>query len=231
MKERSRKTGRQILITAIGLAVVLGCLGTSLASAGDVPKRLKREMAFMEDLLSDVLVESPYWLVSSGGPTSAFYLDGFGVILNMQASLVGGSRNFDFGGIKIFGRRLSSHVWDWDDDDDYYYDDDDEDEDEDWDEDKAYSRWSKRRRARAEKCYTRGKEELQEYLLECGDLVEQLGDNDWVAITARLKDHRYFRKIKTSHLMIRAKAGDLRNYASGGMDDDQMMDRMEIEEY
>ena len=194
----------------------------------------------MEELVSDVLVDSPYWLVGWGGPNHGIYLEDVGVIFSFEASLVTSSRWHDDDHGLRFLSRLGKNIvfWDdhdddWDDDwdDDDYWLDDDEDEDEDEEDREAYRKLRSHRTKRSERCYERGKRELREALAESAEILEELGDDDWVILAVALEDHRHFRRNHLSRLILKARMSDLRAYESGQIDAKQMSERMIEQEY
>jgi hypothetical protein len=213
------------------LVLFAGWAGVQSATAQEPSKKLQREIGLMEDIISDMLVDSPNWLVSSGGPNQGIYLASYGVIFSMEASLTGGqwSGNGSWSLLRSLGiRSHRGHVivnWDdedWEDDDSSAKKADDED---------AYDRWRANRKKRDDRCYARGKEELHEVLMDAGDMLTQLKDDDWVVLAVALSDHRYFRRNKLERLTVRAKMGDLRARAAGTINAEQLAARIVEEEF
>lgn len=203
-------------------------------AAQEMSKKMQREIGMMEEYISDLLIDSPYWLVSSGGPNQGIYLPGYGLVFSLEASLTSGQWSDSRGWSLLRGLGIRSHghdvIVDWDDED---YDDEDDDaiERDDKDNEDAYDRWRANRKKRDDRCYARGKEELREMLMDAGDLLTQLKDEDWVVVAASLGDHRYFRRNKLERLVLRARMSDLRARAAGTITADQLGTRIVIEEY
>ncbi|MFC1572121.1 hypothetical protein ACFL6M_00835 [Candidatus Eisenbacteria bacterium] len=217
-------SGKRLLMVGIGLVLVLSWIAIDFAAAGEVTKRTKRNIRIMEEIISDVLVESPYWLVSSGGPTTGVYVDGFGVLFTFEASLVSGS---SYGKHRLGFLKDFTFIWNDDEDDDEYYDDDDED----LEDDEAYAKWRERRKKKASKCYAGGKEELREVLLDCDDIFTELAASDHIVIAAALDDNRYFRKNKLSRLVMKVRVSDLRAFEAGSINETELASRLLEEEY
>ncbi len=231
MRHLTTPSKGRLLVAAAALLACWSLTGWSDATAQDVPRKLEREIFLMEEIISDVLIDSPYWLVSSGGPNHGIYIDGFGVLFSLEASLTSGSFWHDDGGWsllrKLGWRRHSDRIIiDLDDDDEYWDDEDYDDEDED-----AYDRYRSRRKERDERCYERGRGELREVLADTGDILSELNDQDYVAIAAFLEDHRYFRRNKLSRLFMKVKMGDLRAYHDDHISLEELESRIVVEEY
>lgn len=220
----TKPLGRRFLVAAVGLVLLLAWVGTDTAAAQEVSKKLERQIAHMEDIISDVLIESPNLLVSSGGPTFGIYVDGFGVILNLETSLV--SSNHWRDGISFLRGIGRGRIVLYDDDDDYWDDEDWDDEDPDDEDDEAYKRWRDRRKARSERRYDRGIQELREALLESGDILDELADDEYVAIAVFLEDHRYFRRHRISRAFMKVKMSDLRAHADGRISYEELASRL-----
>lgn len=225
------------LACLIGLVFITGVLAPVNAQEGDVPRKLSRKISVFERILSDVLHDSPYWLISGSQPAHGIYLDGFGAMFCFEASLVSNQwsigRNFisnlrdyridiDDDGIVIIGDK----------DDDYRVivdgdelDDMDEDEMEEYLADLKDSR--KKRVKKETRRYERGKEELMEVLIDYGDNLPGMKDDDWIAIAAFLDGDNYFEDNDCEHLVIKAKYGDLK----AGLGEEEMMKRIVVEEY
>ena len=235
MKKHMTRSGRLAIALGTLLAVVL--ISSTTADAQDVPKKLKRQMHIVESLLSEVLIDSPYWLVNSGGHVNGFYQDEYGAIFTLEVSLVGGDSNFFFGDKFSLGSvRVESHgnrvvVYNDDEDDDIYWEDEDDDDDDD-DEDDALSKKYRSRRLRSSaRRYEKGKAELRETLIDYGESLAGLKENQWVTIAACLSDHRYFRDNKISRLILKAKVKDLRAHGDGNITFDEMNSRIVEEVY
>jgi hypothetical protein len=225
MEQKRITACRRWIAAASGLILALGLVAVDSAMAGDVSRRMERDINLMEEIVSDLLVESPYWLVSSGGPAYGVYVDGFGVIINFRASLVSGSSwSRKRHGFSILGGLFKDRIIIHDDDDDDYYDDD-------FDDDEEYEKWRDRRKRRESRCYEKGKQELYDLLTDVGDLLDELGDEEWVAMAVFLEDHRYFRKNKLSRLFLKVRAADMRALEAGRITTEEFTQRVVEDEY
>ncbi|MCK4413991.1 MAG: hypothetical protein KAY32_10635 [Candidatus Eisenbacteria sp.] len=227
------------LVLAAALIVTVGIAYSSAATAGEPSKRLQREVRIMEELVSDVLVESPYWLVSWNGPNHGTYIEDLGVIFCLEASLVSDRRwHDDDRGLRILSR-LGKHMFFRDDKDDDWDDDwldEDEDDDADRDDDAAedddaYRKLRSRRAQRSERCYERGKRELRETLTDGTEMLSELADDDWVILSVSLEDNRFFRRNHLSRLILKARMDDLRAHEAGRIDAEQLNERIIEMEY
>ena len=79
--------------------------------------------------------------------------------------------------------------------------------------------------------YKKGKAELVQALLDYGDTITSLRDDQWIALAAFLKDSGYFLDNRISRLVLKAKARDLRDYAAGKIPESDMRRRIMEEEY
>jgi hypothetical protein len=238
--ERGLGRGIARAIPVIALStVLLAALSIPAGAENDVVSRkMLRQLGVMEKIIDQVLIDSPNFLVSGGDNTRGLYLEEFGVLLSFEASLVNkGSWDIGrWGGFQIEedkeGRKvivipgLS----------------DDEDKDKDKDTGKGEPEeensegsdrlsWRDRFKGDESKLYDRGKDEIRGVLLDYGDTVSQLRDDQWLAIAAFLKDSDYFLENKISRLVIKAKMSDLRAYAAGKISEKEMIGKLVEEEY
>jgi hypothetical protein len=220
---RGRLLGMRLLMLA-AVVFMLGSIAAAPAWGGELPKKLNREIRIVQELFNDVLIESPNWLVGVGGPANGIYVDGVGVIVGFEASLVGrgtftiGHRH---GLLRLLGGSVIIRENDGDDED---YDDEDAD-----DNDGGF--WASRHEKRAERRYTSGKEELREALLDCGEALTQLQAADWVIVTVFLTDDDYFKDKKISRYCLKIRASDLRAAADGTLSREQAVTRIVEQEY
>jgi len=89
----------------------------------------------------------------------------------------------------------------------------------------------KRVQDREEKLYERGKQEMVDFLLDYGDAIEALRDDQSIEIVAYFRDHEYFAARDFSHFSVRAKVGDLRAYANGALSEAAMTEKIVKVEY
>ncbi len=220
-------------------------------ASGEVPRKLKRQIAVMEKVVNDVLLESPHILVYSQDPAHGVYLEEFGVLFLFEASLVENDRDEDWGRwwkewgkawsdnfrVERDGNKIIIHSDPDDDDEDHDHEDNGDDSDthdHEWGEDMSaedWEAWQRKREATEARSYAEGKEELTLSLLDYGDTLTGLADDQWVGIAAFLKNADFFAEKKISRLILKAKMGDLRAYAEGTLTEEQMLERIIEEEY
>ena len=222
MRYQNKHSGGFLAAVAVTLIVAFGWIAVTTASA-DVPRKLQRQIEIMEEAVSEMLIDSPNWLVSHGGPAYGVYLDAYGAVFGFDASLVSSGRHGihigDFSIRRLFSR---DHV--------VIYDDDDWD-DEDWDDDdEAYKKWRSKRKARDARRYERGKDEMRELLLDFGATID-VADNEWVALVACLENDKFFRRNKLHRFVIKAKGKDLKQYDDGKLSLEEAEKRLVEEEY
>lgn len=241
---RGRLTG----VLWVSLALLVCSPVASFGQSGSVSKKLLRQIGVMEKIIGQVLVDSPNFLVSGRGDVRGTYLEEFGVLLTFEASLVGKDSWGEYddwrGGYRVEtdknGRTViilpdgqDEEDWaDYDEDDDDDYDDDyDEDDYDDKDDSKRSRSWSSRKNRAERRLYTRGKIELRDTLVDYGDTLSGLKDNQWVAVASFLRDSSFFIDEKISRFILKVKMKDLRAFASGSMDEEELRKRLVEEEY
>lgn len=208
-----------------GLAVLLIPCGPARAQdddEGPVGRRMKRQIGVLESIVDQVLLDSPNFLVSSSRNAHGLYLDGFGVLVTFEASLV------DTEGWGDWGNKFRMET---DKDGRTIVIIPDPDEDDDERDDDEGSSWIERHRRREARLYSNGKQEMVETILDYGDTVTSLADEEWLAIAAFLKDSDYFMESRISRLIMKARMKDLRSYAEGKISEEEMVARFVEEEY
>lgn len=226
-----------VLRGALALGVTL-LIVPAVATAQDaaVPKRLDRKINVMEKVLNEVLRESPHWLVGGGGDyTRSIYLDEFGVIFSFDASLVNhdiDGVNIDFEGLS-FLQDLKNIRIERDGDKVVVFRDTDKDGEQDKEEEKGLTieELREKREKREADRYEQGKDELIETLLDYGDTLTELRNDQYVAIAAFLENISLLEEDEITHLLIQAKVNDLRQLGEGTITRDQMLSRIRIKEY
>ncbi|HET9232652.1 MAG TPA: hypothetical protein VFP10_00765, partial [Candidatus Eisenbacteria bacterium] len=78
--------------------------------------------------------------------------------------------------------------------------------------------------------YEKSKTELKLTLMDYGETLTGLRDDQWVGIAAFF-DNDYFDERSTDTVIIKAKMSDLRAHSAGTVNDQQMASRVTIEEY
>ncbi|MFN0152167.1 MAG: hypothetical protein ACKVU1_15805 [bacterium] len=214
-------------LALIIFAVLFAAPVPASADKTSASKKLLREIDIMERTLDDVLVDSPYILVSSHEVTKGVYVPEYGVIFTFDMNLVA-SRHDEW---RWFGSNIDIDEHDdrivirrhgrWDDDDD--------------DADKGKNKkdkksWWERREADSKKCYERGKTEIIDAVLDYGDMMTALSDDHWVLIAAALDRNEYFSDLGLSQYIVKARMGDLRAHTAGTLSRDAVIARLVIEE-
>jgi len=216
--------------TVIVVAALLVALTAVRAFAVDPPesRKMSRQLAVMEEIIDQVLLDSPNFLVFGRENTSGLYVKDVGMIFTFRASLVGKDME-------------EIRKWSWpfevktEDGKTVIVIPDEESEsdtvDEEAGEEESGRSWKERRLSRHDRLYRRGKTELVDVLLDYGDTLTTLKDGQWVVIVARLVESDYFKENKMSHLILKAKIGDLRSFTGEKISEKQMVERIVEEEY
>jgi hypothetical protein len=199
---------QRVTIRILGLAVAALLLTGVLATAQAGPEdRMDRQIRVFEKALDTMLVDSPNWLVANSEPSFGYYLDDHGVVFSFRASLVS-DWDWDEPGRWLGLFKSRKHR--------------DRDDDDDWDRD--------REAKRQERLYERGKEEVLLTLLDFGEILTTIGDNEVIEISVKLRDAYYFRENDLRRLEVRARASDLRSYYDGRIDEKEAMEKIQVEE-
>jgi hypothetical protein len=209
------------------LPVILLLAGSAVEVLAQSPansKKMKREIEVMENILDQVVIDSRNVLVPSRHSVHGVYLPEFGVLFTTEASLLtrdwehnnwGG---FNWRNVEHKGDRIIIHKDDWDDEDDDRNDNDGR-------------TWRQRLAAREEKLYAGAKEELIDALIDFGDTVSSLRDDEWIGLTVHLGDSELFRDRKISTYTIKARMGDIRAHSRGTLNRTSMMNNLVQSEY
>ncbi len=197
------------------------------AGPGDSDKlsrKTERQIAAFERMVDEALVDSPNFLVPSRDEARGIYMDGYGLIVSFETTLVGERWDWD-------GRNAWWNGWLGDDHRDVIVVDRDwADDDDDDDDQVASKKWRDRDLARQERRYTRGKTELVDVFLDHAELLSSLADTDWVELQASLRGAPYFRKQGLHRLVMRAKMADLRAFSDGKLTEDAMIQKIQTKE-
>jgi hypothetical protein len=195
-------------------------------------KKLTRELAIMEKIIDQMLLDSQNFLVYSQPETRGLYLEEFGILFSFQASLVNRKdKNFNWNDFKIEsddkgnitvipGKNKNK--------------DDQGDEDEEAPDEttqRLIKKWEQSQQSREAKLYAQGKAEILDVLLDYGDTITSLRDDQWLAIAAYLKGSDYFMNNKISRLVLKARAGDIRAYGAGRLSKQAFLAKVVEEEY
>lgn len=225
-----KRTAMLLSVVALGSIAISNHAGAQ--SSPIQTKKLTRELAIMEKIIDQMLLDSGNFLVYSQPETRGLYLEEFGVLFSFQASLVnrnGDGNNFDFNfndyeveddGDKITIRKK-----------DKTKEKDTSDEDDEATESRLKRTWEKSQKTREARLYTQGKAEVIDILLDYGDSIESLKDGQWLAIAAYLKGSSYFLDNKISRLVLKARMGDIRAFSAGKISRESMLSKVVEEEY
>jgi hypothetical protein len=213
------RSPRGVRLPAAAGALLLALAWVLPAGAAEISAKLQKQIKLIEQVISEVIVESPNWLVSSGGPVTGTYLEGYGAVFSFDASLVGSKSSGTSWG------KLGKGFIVWDDKKEKFTFESDEKTDE---EESLRDRKDKREDRR----YERGKEELAEALIDYADALSELADEEWVVLVVALdEDHDYFQEQDLHRLILKAKVGDLKRHAAGSLADSELASRIAVEQY
>lgn len=235
IRSRAKRITSTFAIAAGLILTTSGVLDDAAhAQEGHVSDKMKRQINLMEEIIDEVLIESPYLLIFGGDPTHGVYLEGFGALFGFEASLV--DREWDW---KEFPWLRNKFRIETEDGKIIIYRDEDEDKDKDNDKDdeiviesdEDVEDWLENKEADEMKTYESGKGELVDVLADYGETLTRLKDDDWVAIAAFLRDADYFSSRKISRLILRVKMSDLRAHAQDRLSRDDLLERIVQEEY
>lgn len=226
---------RRYRALSAGLAILASLTTVPASADGTLTHKLKRKISVMEKIIDEVLEESPYLLIRTDDPAHGLYLDEFGVLFTVEASLV--SEDFlDIDGLS-FLRGLRDLRIESDGDRIIIMPGDDEDEDEDeYDEEISSEAMTledlrARRTLREDQRYERGKEELIDALIDYGETLTELRDDQWIALAAFLEGHDFFRTNKMSRLLLKLEMKDLRRISREQLSVEEARGFVVIEEY
>jgi hypothetical protein len=186
-------------------------------------KRLQRQIEVMERITSQMLVDSPNFLVSGSHAARGLYIDGFGVLISFNASLVEKNRDWDWLWDKFNIRRDGGRI--------IIDPDDVEDEEDARDMIRNYREWKEKSVGRQGELYSRGKQEIMDLVYDYGESLTRVPDDEWLTFAVFLRDDEFFDSEEISRLVIKAKMRDIRAVAGGDLTQEQLEARMEVQEY
>jgi hypothetical protein len=241
-----RDVSKWAILVAIPLTMLVHLVAQSLAAETVESRKMKRQVAVMEQVLDQVLVDSPNFLVPGRDNTRGIYLPEFGALFTFEASLL--QKDWDLTSFGHFNFEVDDQgdkviIWqdkdkDGEMDEDAEAAEDAEEAEEHAKEAAEEARKSKERAKRLAKklasqedIYDRGKKEILDVLLEYGETLSGLGDEQSIGIVGFLKDSKYFTENKISRLVMKAKMRDLRAYTSGQLTEQAMIAKVVQEEY
>jgi hypothetical protein len=211
------------LAGAIG---TIALLGSATAQAGPGDRKTDRQIEIFETVLDEMLVDSPNWLVQGHRNARGRYKSGEGVRFIFDAGLVNGEFGNSWWGGFSKGKLRFGRDHDWGDWDDW-----DRDDDETRDERRERRQeWRDRELTRQERIYKRGKTEVVDVLMDFGDVLTTVPDNEWIEISIDLERAEYFWEKDLRELNVRVKMADVRAYADEKIDEKKFVERIEIKE-
>jgi len=211
---------------AAALALV-ACAAAALAlpavlAGGPGDTKIHRQIGVMEKIIDKVLLDSPNFLVHGGENTRGLYLEEVGALFTFDASLT--NADFDVKGyLKSLGQRFETRT---DEDgntviilkNDKKKGDEDEEDEPDALENLPGD------------TFDRGREELIQTLLDYGETLTSLQDNQSIIIAAFVQGAELARGRGVSQVVLRARMADVRAHADGKLSEREMRSRVTIEE-
>jgi hypothetical protein len=204
-------------------------------------KRMLRDITVLEKIIDEMLLDSRNLLIyTAGGVTHGLYIDEFGVLFSFEASLVDRTEMpIDFEHEYEFQTDEHGNVIL---------------KKKDGKKGKRPDAptpptpptpprpgetpkgagpraWVDRQAGKQAKLYELGKTEIIDTLIEYGDSMSGLRDNQWLCFAAFLKNSDFFLDNRISRLVVKARMSDLRSYAQGRIDRKAMIARVVQEEY
>jgi hypothetical protein len=217
---------------AVAGALLIGLTAAPEVFAVDSPtsRKMARQIEVMEQIIDQVLIDSPNFLVRGRDNARGLFIKDFGMLFTFEASLV--EKHHDF--LKEFSWGRGFRIEEKDDGTVIIIPRDDRGSEEEIDpaeiRDEA-KKLRKRRDSRQEKLYLRGKTEFVDVFLDYGDTLTTLEGPHWFAIVAYLSDSDYFAENRISRLVLKAKIKDLRDYAADKLSEEEVVKRIVEEEY
>ncbi len=239
------------LLTALVIVVTLvGFAGLAFSAPPEGSVKIMRQVRIMEGIVDKVLLDSPNFLVHSGGNTHGLYIPEYGAIFTFEASLTSGMFGIGKLDIKIPQFEIQT----------------DENGDKtivmkNMEKSKQYTKSKNGKDSAPEasadtdppeppdtpepptavsssgdekdsaELYQKGKGELIQALLDYGETLTQLKSGQWIVIAAFLQNDSYFEKNKLSRLVVKAKIDDLRGFSDGSIEEKAMRSKIQVEEY
>lgn len=233
----ARKIVRLVALAAAVAAILLSLANLAGAAASE---KVIRQIGVMEKIVDKVLVDSPNFLVQRGDNTRGLYIDGFGVVFTFDASLV----NEFYGIQKLFSLEDRFEMKTDEDGNQVFVikkgskeeleAKKEELESKRQEAEKAVEKVKKssdeKMKDRA-KLYADGQAELVQALLDYGETMTSLTDDNSIILAAFLKDDDYFKEQRISRLILEAKMRDLRAFSSGSISAETMKSRISVEDY
>lgn len=231
-KTRGYLSGARAAVLALA-AVMIAAAGAAAADPPGSPK-LQRQIDVFEQILNQVLVDSPNFLVPGRNAARGLYLEEFGILFTFNASLVdkkSWGEDWGWGNFKVQRDGDKIVIITGDDEDKQDAEKMKEHAEQLKQQAENWKQWMEQRREQDRELYEAGKVELIHMLMDYGSTMTQLEDDQWVAVAAFLGDRDFFEHEGISHLVLKAKMSDLRAHAADRLDDKGLESRIVVEEY
>ena len=220
---------RQSRLILLGIIALAGLsFGTAGADESSVSEKTVRQIGVMEKIIDKVLIDSPNFLVSGGDNARGLYINEFGAVFTFEASLVNKMFNFE----TLFkGFSDNVEVTTNEDGDKVviiHKDDEEKKEGKKGEEPKIVLEKEGREDAQV---YEDGKKEMIQAILDYGETMSSLRDDQWLLLAAHLKGADYFKEMEISRLTLKAKMKDLRDFSAGRISEATAESRVVVEEY
>jgi hypothetical protein len=217
-------------------AAALVALTAAHAAAGPVEnKKMKRQISIFERVVDQVLIDSPNFLVQGRDNARGVYIEEFGVLVSFEASLLTKDwiNNWSFGEFEIDedGNKIIFKKGDKSGKKSPPEPPKPPEPPDGESEDGVVEKLAGKSLEKQRKLYDRGKQEIIDALLEYGDTMTSLRDDQWVAIAAFLRESQYFLDNKISRLLVKARLGDIRAYTAGRLNEEAVAAKVVVEEY
>ena len=209
----------------LGLAVVSALAFPSDAWAGPTSRKMDRQIDLFERVVDEMLVDSPNWLVRGRNNARGSYVDGHGLMVTFDATLVNWDHGYHDSGWKWWKKGRRVYVIDEDD-----WEDEDEDREARDERRSSHDKWFEHEMKKQERLYGRGKTEIIDVILDFGEFMSTLKDTDYLEIEAFLGSAGYFIEKDLNTLTMKVKMSDVRAFSDGKMDEKALISKIETVE-
>lgn len=211
---------RSLALAITGIALVLPVD----APADPTSRKMDRQIGLFERVVDDMLIESPNWLVRGRDNSRGTYVDGHGLIVTFDATLVNWDMDYYGDGWKWWKK---GRVYVIDEDD---WEDEGEDEKDSSRSRRSRDKWIEHEMKKQERLYGRGKTEIVDVILDFAEFMSTLKDTDVIEIEAFLGNATYFIEKDLSTLTMTVKMSDVRAYSDGKIDEEGLISKIETKE-
>jgi hypothetical protein len=222
---------RTLAAPSIAAAAVALCMAPGASAQGtrnEASTKLKKHIGVMEKILDETLVGSPNLLVGSQHVTRGIYLKEFGVLFSFEAALLSQDRGewwdkIDWSKFKVETKDGKTVIQ-------FPSDEEDGDSKNAKGSKGAQDENAKEKSRSREERYESGKAELVSALLDYGETLAGLQDDQWVGIAAFFDEEETLGDRRVSSVLIKAKVADLRAYGAERLSRKEMENRLVVEE-